>query len=768
MAVFRSISLVSATVLLAQLNSVQATTFLSPEQDIVLPASGSASEPLEWVGANSPYFAGPNIYGISNTVPDNCVVEQVSYNVRHGSRYPDSGAYAQWTMLYAKIQNATFTATGDMAFLKDWQPVLTNSAVQMSQESSTGYKEAYDLGYQLRTRYPNLYAYGTPFISWANLYPRVVQTAQNFVRGFLGQTATALGTVISVNSTGSPQALFDSLSPSDQCPLFVDGNGGTEQVSWNDIYLPPILERIQTMITGDLGFDVTDVSIMPYLCGFESQITGTLSPWCGVFSDAELKQYEYSQDLRYYYGMGPGTDLPSNMMLPYLNTLVGLLAQGPGINGTYANGTSFTLPKIITAFMNDGQITELGAAIGIWDNTTVLSGTEIPNGYEYVSSHFVSMRGTVAFERLNCAVSPVVKARDSPVKTKGEKVKREAAKATITICPTQTGPFATYTKPAQSSSTSTITETQVYTITSCAPEITKCPVGKKTSTVVTLETVVPVQETTISTAWESWTRSTTLVTSFYTVTSCAPTIARCSVGELTSTIYETVTWCPITATETGVKATSTGAGAAGNRSSSGSATKTTDSVSGSGSSKSASGSYLSPTSTGSGISSGYISPTHSATSSPGRACTNKTSTSTSFLGTGCSSPMLSATGLYNTTSSIPSATSAPYTNATVTHTYSNSTSTSPFSTSTPTSRSTNQTFIRILINDAVYIVPSCQDGPGRSCLMSEYVALIESKLVAAGDLKTRCNVTNTASPTVLKGASFFTNLADSWLAEVAP
>jgi hypothetical protein len=58
MTVFRSISLASATLLLTQLNGVQATTFLAPEQDIVLPSSGSASEPLEWAGANSPYFAG--------------------------------------------------------------------------------------------------------------------------------------------------------------------------------------------------------------------------------------------------------------------------------------------------------------------------------------------------------------------------------------------------------------------------------------------------------------------------------------------------------------------------------------------------------------------------------------------------------------------------------------------------------------------------------------------------------------------------------------
>jgi hypothetical protein len=120
------------------------------------------------------------------------------------------------------------------------------------------------------------------------------------------------------------------------------------------------------MISGTLNFTSADVSLFPYLCGFESQITGTLSPWCGVFSDAELKQYEYAQDLRYYFGVGPGVDLPSKMMLPFLNSLVGLLAQGPGINGTFANGTSYVLPDIITAFLNDGQITELGAATAFW------------------------------------------------------------------------------------------------------------------------------------------------------------------------------------------------------------------------------------------------------------------------------------------------------------------------------------------------------------------------------------------------------------------
>jgi acid phosphatase len=76
-----------------------------------------------------------------------------------------------------------------------------------------------------------------------------------------------------------------------------------------------------------------------------------------------LREYEYAQDLRYYYGMGDGVDLASKMMLPFLNSLVGILETGPGQIGVQGNG-SFEIPDILTSFVNDGQITELVAATG--------------------------------------------------------------------------------------------------------------------------------------------------------------------------------------------------------------------------------------------------------------------------------------------------------------------------------------------------------------------------------------------------------------------
>jgi hypothetical protein len=48
-------------------------------------------------------IVGPNVNGVSNEVPDGCTVDQVVYVSRHGSRYPDTGAYNQWVALYEKV-----------------------------------------------------------------------------------------------------------------------------------------------------------------------------------------------------------------------------------------------------------------------------------------------------------------------------------------------------------------------------------------------------------------------------------------------------------------------------------------------------------------------------------------------------------------------------------------------------------------------------------------------------------------------------------------
>jgi len=58
MAVLSSLKFAGALLLAARIQDVNGQIFLAPPNDILLPASDSAKEPLQWLAANSPYFAG--------------------------------------------------------------------------------------------------------------------------------------------------------------------------------------------------------------------------------------------------------------------------------------------------------------------------------------------------------------------------------------------------------------------------------------------------------------------------------------------------------------------------------------------------------------------------------------------------------------------------------------------------------------------------------------------------------------------------------------
>ncbi|KAK4505117.1 hypothetical protein PRZ48_003080 [Zasmidium cellare] len=286
------------------------------------------------------------------------------------------------------------------------------------------------MGVNYRWAYPSFYTENTPFTLWANKYSttvfRVVDSARLFARGYLGPNATSVGKVYSIDSK-DPRSIANSLAPSDLCPNYSDNSGGVNATTWANIYLPPIVKRINALLHG-LQFNSSDVNIFPYLCGFETQITGHRSPWCDIFTEEEILQYEYAQDIRYWYGTGLGTDLEKNMMLPFLTALVQRFVDGP--NATYPSNSSsgsFQPNPLIATFTNDGQINQLAAAIGVFDNEPQLPATHIPRDRLFRASCISPMRGTIGFERLDCgrrglfmriklndAVYPVANCQDGP------------------------------------------------------------------------------------------------------------------------------------------------------------------------------------------------------------------------------------------------------------------------------------------------------------------------------------------------------------------
>lgn len=350
---------------------------------------------------------GPDVNNIPNQAPAGCSVDMAAFTSRHGSRYPDPGSYSGWVALQTKIQSAPkFQAQGSLKFISTWKPVLRNPELEMSHISLGGYKELQDMGYTYRTRYPQLYSENQTFLAWANMYqahqPRVVDSARLFVRGYVGPNATTLGSVYVLNNT-DPRGLANSLAPSDLCPMYKDTSGGINATTWSNIYLPKITARINKLIAphSALNFTTSEVSQFPVLCGFESQITGSRSPFCDVFTKDELRDYEYAQDIRYYYGTGPGAAKNSTFMLPFLSAVVSRFVDGP--DKEYGSKSApYQLPPLIATFSNDGQVSQLAASIGVFDDERPLPPTRIPRDQKYIASNFITMRGTVTLERLTC------------------------------------------------------------------------------------------------------------------------------------------------------------------------------------------------------------------------------------------------------------------------------------------------------------------------------------------------------------------------------
>ncbi|OAL24112.1 hypothetical protein AYO20_10724 [Fonsecaea nubica] len=364
-----------------------------------------------FLGGNSPWFPGPNVTGIPYEVPEGCTIDMASITSRHGSRYPDPAVYKQWLGLQSKIKNASATGEGALSFISSWDPTLKNPGQVLTLLSIGGYKEMYDMGTAYRWRYPDLYADNSkPFILWANAFfptsPRVIDSAKLFARGFLGPNATTLGTVYVLNNT-DPRGLANSLGVSDLCPAYNDTMGGSSASKWANTYLPPIVERVNNLTKpkGAVNFNTTDVAMFPLLCGFESEMSGQRSPWCDVFNEQEMQAYEYSQDLRFYYGHGPGSFKNSTFMLPFLSALVSRFTDGPKKTYTSTDGTTFTPPALIVTFTNDAQINQLVSQIGVFDDQEALPSDNIPKNQRYISSRYVTMRGTVGFERLTCTAA---------------------------------------------------------------------------------------------------------------------------------------------------------------------------------------------------------------------------------------------------------------------------------------------------------------------------------------------------------------------------
>ncbi|GMF77017.1 unnamed protein product [Aspergillus oryzae] len=187
-----------------------------------------------------------------------------------------------------------------------------------------------------------------------------------FARGYLGPNAS-YGDVYVVDADASGAA-GNSLATSDQCPNFKDASGGDQITEWQDIYLPPITKRLNGKLSGNLTLTDDQVSLFPYLCGFETQITGQVSPW--------YVSHGKGRNTIDRYMAGPGVGKNMTVMLPVLQGVVNLLKEGPSATAEKGNDT-LQLPPLVVAFTHDNQLNELASLLGVFDDQKPLASNKM-------------------------------------------------------------------------------------------------------------------------------------------------------------------------------------------------------------------------------------------------------------------------------------------------------------------------------------------------------------------------------------------------------
>ncbi|KAI0674221.1 phosphoglycerate mutase-like protein [Trametes maxima] len=359
--------------------------------------------PLQHSGPASPYFDAPSQFGVDPTTPAQCTVERAAYIVRHGSRFPEPGSFAGWQALHAKLQNATYTAHGPLAFLPSWVPPVDDSSHQPLYLSSTGAREAFDLGVDLRKRY-RFTPGGNNFTAWAAGQQRVVDTASYFVQGYLSQgnylAAPTENRGIIVSMPDSVNYTFaDSLTPASGCPAYKAGDTSAKADDFRATYRGKIAARINHYLDG-LTLNATDVGVMQDLCGFQAEVSGD-TRFCDIFKESEWKDYEYAHDLNYYYGSGPGNPYSATVGFPWVQAVSDILTAP-------SNASLPVASPLVMSFTHDNNLPPVVSALGVWNSSTHGSGVyplsiKGPDPRRtFRSSYLVSFRGYVALERLSC------------------------------------------------------------------------------------------------------------------------------------------------------------------------------------------------------------------------------------------------------------------------------------------------------------------------------------------------------------------------------
>ncbi|KAF9559236.1 phytase [Agrocybe pediades] len=378
-------------------------------------------------GTLSPWFSiKPGHFGVKSTAaaPETCKITGLHLLHRHGARYPTGWCDYGGPATFAKklhTDPSSWNASGVLSFLNDWTYKLGEEVL-----TPFGRQQLYDLGVSMRLKYgfllENFTETNTIPVFRTESQDRMVNSAANFALGFFGhplegkyqQSITLEG----FKNDGTPYKFNNTLAPYSTCKnFFAHGKGNRADwyfKKWVERYIVHAQKRLQTHMHG-MNLTINDVYTMQQLCAFETVALG-YSKFCELFTEEEWKDFDYSQDLQYWYGSAFGSPIARAQGVGYLQELVARLTHTPiAVHNSSTNSTlddnEITFPLHQSLYVDathEVVVTNVITALNLtsFARKGPLPYTYRPKERSFRAAELAPFATNVQFQILECASHP--------------------------------------------------------------------------------------------------------------------------------------------------------------------------------------------------------------------------------------------------------------------------------------------------------------------------------------------------------------------------
>ncbi|KDN42812.1 hypothetical protein RSAG8_06566, partial [Rhizoctonia solani AG-8 WAC10335] len=351
-------------------------------------ASVTPSWVVEHLGNLSPYKKAPVPTGVQETLPSDCNVDQVFHIGRHGSRYPLASELVFIQNLSSKLAMASASIhsarlPSELEFLKSGY----NTTLGHDDLTAPGRLQLFEHGVNFKLKYPQL-SIKELLVGGQD---RVEESAQWFREGYFGRTWANISTFTIIPEDSKT---ISFITPSFTCPKWQYAYGNNLTVEWGTHYLPPITKRLNKLISG-VSLTDADTHGALYACAYDAAAYGiNKSPWCGVFTQSELLEFEYELDLLMVGAFGYG--LPDGMGALLGSTIINKLIE------TFTNSSNSLI-----SFGHDTTIDFALTALGLAKDTPALSPkvSSPKPSRKWRTINQVPFGAQMLFEKFTCASS---------------------------------------------------------------------------------------------------------------------------------------------------------------------------------------------------------------------------------------------------------------------------------------------------------------------------------------------------------------------------